>query len=404
MTHDPSDAGIPPGQAIFLPAFQLPVIGDIADPEGRPIFPSAQDLNWFRPDNPHWSYCAGLYSLGQSNLVGDGHEENMILQRDRNATLLIADSGGYQLGKNTFKRVAGKMSAEFLRSQEYDQIRMEMLAWMEAHADYGLIIDFPAWAIGEKGFIFTRFDDCLSETVRNAEFFRDHITGENTLRLLTVVQGRSIYEALAWYNRIKTIEAFPYAGWSFAGPVAYDPTIALRMILTLLREGRLSRDENWLHFLGQGSPAAIFVYNVIQQCLDEYIGQNIRLSYDISSPFLLAKYGKVYTHMAATKKGYSVQEEKFTRNIKNFSTVYRKKWCKWLGPFDDDIDYNDLVVTGTKHGVDTRSYSVLAHRNLNIYWQAMKSIVLSTELLADPKNRGSSVEIHSTLTRFGSCK
>ena len=133
--------------------------------------------------------------------------------------------------------VAGKMSPEFLRSQEYDQIRMEMLAWMEAYADYGLIIDFPAWAIGEKGFIFTEFDNCLSETVRNAEYFRDHLTGETLLRLPTVVQGRSIYEALAWYNRIKAIETFPYAGWSFAGPVAYNPTIALRMILTLIREG-----------------------------------------------------------------------------------------------------------------------------------------------------------------------
>lgn len=90
--------------------------------------------------------------------------------------------------------------------------------------------------------------------------------------------------------------------------------------------------------------------------------------------------------MAANKKGYSVQEAKFTGNIKNFSMVNRKKWCKWAGPFDDDIDYNDLVTLGTKHGVDTRSYTVFAHRNLNIYWQAMRSIVLTTQLLADNAN------------------
>ncbi len=387
MTHNPSEAGIPPGQAVFLPAFQLPVCSNISNPDARAMLPSSKDLNWYRPDNESWSYCAGLYSLGQSTLSLDADEERMITQRDRTRTLLIADSGGYQLGKGTFKR-APNITKRFLRENQYNVVRIDVLRWMEKHADYGLIIDFPVWAIGKPKYIFSEFDDCLKETIRNMEFFRDNLTGNSQLKLLSVIQGRSIYEALEWYRRVCNIDNFPYKGWSFAGPVASDPTITLRMILTLLRDGRLSEQESWLHFLGQGSLNAVFVYNIFQECLDEFIGKNIRISYDISSPFKLASVGKIYTHMEPAKSGYSMQEIKHSKNITSFKKVYRKKWCVWEGPFDADINYPDLHVEGTKHGLDTKSYAILGHRNVNIFNQAVNSTVLHTKSLREQGGQG----------------
>ncbi len=386
MTHDPSEAGIPPGQAVFLPAFQLPVCSNVGNPDARAMLPSSKDLNWYRPDNESWSYCAGLYSLGQSSLSLDAADERMITQRDRARTLLIADSGGYQLGKGTFKR-ALKITKEFLAEPKYDAIRLDVLRWMEAYADYGLIIDFPVWAIGKPKYIFSRFEDCLKETMRNMVFFRDNLTGNSQLKLLSVVQGRSIYEAMEWYRQVNKIDRFPYNGWSFAGPVASDPTISLRMILTLLGDGRLSEQENWLHFLGQGSLNAVFVYNIFQECLDEFIGKGIRISYDISSPFKLASVGKIYTHMEPAKSGYSMQEIKHSKNITSFKKVYRKKWCVWEGPFDADINYPDLHVEGSKHGLDTKSYAILGHRNVNIYNQAVNSISWHTKSLREIENR-----------------
>ena len=387
MTHDPSEAGIPPGQAIFLPAFQLPVTGNISDPRARAMFPGSKELNWFRPDNEHWKYCAGLYSLGQSSLDLDDPAEAMFTQRDRDRTLLIADSGGYQLGKNSFKQVKGRMSPEFLRDPEYDTIRQKVLTWMEAYADYGLIIDFPAWAIGKKNFIFTRYEDCLFETVRNMEFFRDRLTGHSPLKLLSVIQGRSIHEALAWYHRVKAVERFPYNGWSFAGPASGDPTITLMLILMLIKEGRLNETENWIHMLGKGSLNAIFVYNVFQECLDEFVNKGIRISYDMSSPFKLAKHGKMYTHMKSNDRGYAMQEMKWSKDIKSFRKIDRKKWCVWESPFDADLDnVGDVYRAGNKHGLDTKSYAFLGYRNVNIYCQAMNAITLQTKSLAEPEN------------------
>ncbi len=393
MTHNLSDViGINPGEAIFLPAFQLPTIGDISNPNSRAIFPSSELLNWFRPDNEHFRHCAGLYSLGQSSLAKNDPLERMITERDRERTLLIADSGGYQLGKNTFKALEGKMSIQFLQDLEYDEKRKLVLEWMEKYADYGMIIDFPAWAIGTEKFIFSEISNCLRETKRNMEFFRDHLTGNSPLKLLTVIQGRTIDEAMWWYKGVKNIPGFPYSGWSFAGPIVSDPTIGLRMILKLLKDDRLNEKEHWLHMLGRGSANSIFVFNIFQQCLDEFIGKGIRISYDVSTPFKeIGRHGKVYTHLEQSDDGYSMPLTKY-RELDSLTKLIARYpvHAKWSGPFDEDVVIDELEVEISekhKYGLDTKSSAYLAHRNLYLYCKALEIIVWNTKAIGSPDNR-----------------
>ena len=387
MTHDLSQViGVNPGEAIFLPAFQLPTIADISNPNARAIFPGSAELNWFDPTNEHFSHCAGLYSLGQSTLGLNNPAEGMITHRDRDHTLMVADSGGYQLGKNTFKAIEGKMSPEFLQSREYDDVRLKVLQWMEAYADYGMTIDFPAWAIDREEFIFNKFKQCLNESRRNMEFFRDNLSGRSKLKLLSVVQGRNITEALSWYESIKNIQNFTYSGWSFAGPIVWDPTMALRLILKMLKDNRLNENENWIHMLGRGSANAIFVFNVFQQCLDEYIGKGIRISFDVSTPFKEAgQHGKVYTHLQQTDGGYSMPLTKYN-DLDSLVKLVSKYPInvKWCGPFDEDVIINELEVEITekhKYGLDTKSVAYLAHRNLYLYYKALSILVWNTKSL-----------------------
>ena len=393
MTHDLSQViGVNPGEAIFLPALQLPVVGNVSNPDARAIFPGSAELNWYDPLNEHFRYCAGLYSLGQSSLRLDDSQETMVTQRDRERTLLIADSGGYQLGKNTFHAIKGEMSIPFLQSARYDEVRRRVLAWMEAYADYGMIIDFPAWAIGTDGFIFTDINDCLKETKRNMEFFRDNLTGLSPLKLLSVIQGRNISEALEWYESIKGIQQFPYSGWSFAGPIVWDTTITIRMILKMLKDGRLNENENWLHMLGRGSANAIFVFNILQQCLDEYIGKGIRISFDVSTPFQEAgRHGKVYTHLQETKNGYTMpfteysELDSLVKLVSKFPTS-----AKWCGPFDEDVVINELEVELSKqhpNKTDAKTSAYLAHRNLYLYCKALEIVVWNSKSLISPQNR-----------------
>ena len=394
MTHDLSQVvGINPGEAIFLPAFQLPVIGDLSndDPEARAFFPGSGLLNWYDPTNEHFAHCAGLYSLGQSSLDLDNRHETMITHRDRERTLLIADSGGYQLGKNTFKAIKGKMSPAFLKCAEYDTLRLSVLKWMEKYADYGMIIDFPAWAIGKEGFIFKSFKECLRETKRNMEFFRDHMSGTSDLKLLSVVQGRNIHEAWLWYESIRDVQDFPYAGWSFAGPVVSDSTITLRMILKLLSDGRLNKRENWLHMLGRGSAGSIFVFNVLQQCLDEYINKGIRISFDVSTPFKEAgQHGKVYTHLDKTDNGYSMPLTKYSELDSLIKLVSKFPVnVEWSGVFDNDVVIEEMEVPISdehQYGLDGKSGTYLAHRNLCLYHKAMEIITWNTKALEEKEN------------------
>ena len=399
MSHDPLDAGIARGQPVFLPAFQITTIGDISNPSTeRSMFPGAKELNWYDPDNEHWHYCVGLYSLGQSSLDLKDPNERILTQRDRSRTLLIADSGGYQLGHNTFKAIKEEVTPRFLQSEKYNDVRKSVLKWMEAYADYGLIIDFPAWAIGEPKFIFSEFKDCLRETRRNMEFFRDNLSGDTPLKLLSVIQGRDIWEAINWYDSVKNVKCFPYSGWSFAGPVVKDTTITIKMILLMLREGRVNQTENWIHLLGRGSPTAIFVFTILQQCLDEFIGQNIRISFDVSNPFLMGgRYAKTYKPIDMGRSGYTMPSVSYS-DIKSLIQVVRTcypnlerplRYWEWSGPFDAVCNENDLKVPVTlrnKYGIDTKTYAYYVHRNVYLFCRGMRIIIHNTQALSDSEN------------------
>ena len=103
MAHDLEQAGLNPRQAVFLPALQSMYMTSMVSERTRAVFPGSAELSWYRSDNEHWSYGATLYSLGQSTLKLDDDSERMVTGRDRARTLLIADSGGYQIGRSTFK-------------------------------------------------------------------------------------------------------------------------------------------------------------------------------------------------------------------------------------------------------------------------------------------------------------
>lgn len=380
MAHDVSDAGLNPSYPVFLPAFQKVTIKNIMDRTKHRDFPGSNELNWYRPDNDHWKHLAGLYSLGHSKLEKDDTAEALLTTRDRERTILIADSGGYQIGKGTFSKYKNQINREFLRSDGYNQMLKEILEWMERYADYSMIVDFPAWAVGEEGFILPNVDECLAETKYNCEFFRDNYDRNSAVRFLTVIQGTYYGEALKWYETIKAVKDFPNRGWSFAGPVAGNPTITLKMILTMWRDGRLSERENWIHLLGKGSLKAMFVYSVLQQCINEYLFKGAVLSYDVSSPFLMTSYGQLYSHAVSNSNGMSFQDILMKPSDFTLNKTRHKEWCVWKSPFADDIDLNEFFNEEKKHDLDMRSYTIAAHHNVWVTKKAADMINFQASL------------------------
>lgn len=241
----------------------------------------AQDseLNWYNPDNQKFNHPAALYSAGMAKLelTRSRLVEPMITNRDRSRTILIADSGGYQIGSGTFQG-SNAFSAD-IHGHGANDIRRKILTWSETFADYAMTLDFPAWAIDTPNYLFSKFGQCLDETFYNCSLIEKERT-PGKARFLNVIQGRSYDEALMWYNEVKV---FDFEGWSFAGPVASNPEITLKIILNMWRDGNISEDRNWIHILGRSSNAAVWCNNIFHRCIRRYICANAQISYDSSS-------------------------------------------------------------------------------------------------------------------------
>ncbi|CAK0753320.1 hypothetical protein CCP1ISM_40026 [Azospirillaceae bacterium] len=280
MAFRVEDIGHNPNYPLFTPAATSMYVRHCSEQKTA----NRDDLNWFNPDHPTFSHPAALYSAGYAYLdVRVSKErESMLMQRDRNRTILIADSGGYQIGNSTFPK--GEVFRTDIHGRTADKIRSKILAWSEAFADFSMTMDFPTWAIGGPTYIFKSFGDCLSETLYNCSFINENRISGKT-RFLNVIQGNNYLEAVKWYNEVK---AFDFEGWSFAGQVAANPDVTVKIILHLWRDGNISPNKSWIHILGRSSLPAVWANNIIHRCIRRHCYANAYTSYDSSSPVQFA--------------------------------------------------------------------------------------------------------------------
>ena len=64
-----------------------------------------EGMNFLNADAVYFTYKYGLYSAGhaQLNLEKTMVQDAMVQERDRNNTMILGDSGGYQVGKGVLK-------------------------------------------------------------------------------------------------------------------------------------------------------------------------------------------------------------------------------------------------------------------------------------------------------------
>ena len=124
----------------------------------------------------------------------------MIQQRDRNKTLILGDSGGYQIGK-------GVLKFDWLNFEgdSANKTRLDILRWLELTADWSMMLDVPTWAcdhIHAPKTGLTSFEDCLEKTRFNNKFFLENRNGKDT-KFLNVLQGGDWKTAEKWYEGVK---------------------------------------------------------------------------------------------------------------------------------------------------------------------------------------------------------
>jgi hypothetical protein len=277
-----------------------------------------EGMNFLNAEQGYFTYKYALYSAGhaQLDLQKSLEQESMIQQRDRTKTMILGDSGGYQIGK-------GILKFDWLNFEgpEANKVRQKILEWLEMTADWSMMLDVPTWAADHNNSHKTglkTFEDCLDKTKFNNKYFLDNRLGQT--KFLNVLQGNDWDTAEKWYNGVKefSLPNGPYKGreaegWAFGGVNMCKMDIALKRIMTL-RDDDLLENKNWIHFLGTAQLDWSCHLTLIQRQIRKHINEKITISFDCASPFIGTAHGLVYTNAQHLARRWGVVMDKAPDN------------------------------------------------------------------------------------------
>ena len=280
-----------------------------------------EGMNFLNPEQGYFYYKYGLYSAGhaQLDLQKSLVQESMIQDRDRSKTMILGDSGGYQIGK-------GVLKFDWLdfEGASANKTRQKILEWLELTADWSMMLDVPTWAcdrIHSPKTGLKTFEDCLEKTRFNNDYFLNNRLGQT--KWLNVLQGGDWDTAERWYEGVKECSdpKGKYAGreaegWAMGGANMCKMPITLRRLITLKFDGLLE-GKDWMHFLGTAQLDWACYLTLIQREIRQHVNENFTISFDCASPFIATAHGLVYTNAQHTNKRFSVIMDKApdTKNL-----------------------------------------------------------------------------------------
>ena len=290
-----------------------------------------EGLNWLNDKQGYFTYKWSLYSAGHADLDVNrvSPKEDMIRKRDRATSFVLGDSGGFQIGKTVWE--GDWKNPACPRAQKK---REQVLSWMDAYMDYGMILDIPAWvrrnpeAADKVG--ITSYQDAIDATCINNDYFMANRSGD--CKFLNVLQGEHHTDANVWYQAMKHYNDSaqherPFEGWAMGGQLMCSPTLALKMILKIRNDKLLEKGKHdWMHFLGTSKLEWALFLTDIQRAVRKYHNENFTISFDCASPFLATANGQIYTNNEYTDKQKwvyrmepSVDNKKYATDMRSFS-------------------------------------------------------------------------------------
>ena len=352
-----------------------------------------QGINFLKgPDESYYSYQYGLFSAGHAdrNLNKCDTRQPMIHKRDKEKTIIVGDSGGFQIATGVIK-----LDWKTVKGPEGDKLREEILRYLEHTADWSMTLDVPAFAalppFSEKTGL-TKFEDCLDVTEHNLHYFMEHRVPGAT-KFLNVLSGSNNENSKQWYEAVKVfsqpdiVEALGYSrdrtleGWAFAGCNMRQMKTTLQRLLNLRDDGLLA-DKDWIHFLGIGRLDWACYLTSIERQLKKHDNPNICVSFDAASPFVAAggyALSYDYTHFSADRLTYSMGKGIDDKNLKGCN--HRMPYG---GPINDRLTVGDICAMGpgdlNKHGKegktswDTTSYALVMAHNVYNHIHAVQEI------------------------------
>jgi hypothetical protein len=375
--------------AYFLPAtsgFYSTFIGkqrygNYVDPARIPpsLANGVESLNYLNPDKGAFYFDHCLYSAGHANLdlTKPDETEDMFRNRDRSTSWVLGDSGGFQIGKGVWEgewrdptgpevaamwaevnakgvelvpqlHPTGDPKTDKNGNPKYTKIdhpklyqarldaaqkkREQVLTWMDALMDYGMVLDIPAWVerspAGRKATGIESYQQAVNATRFNNEYFIKHRNGN--CKFLNVLQGETHDQAEDWYNQVKDFcdtkiygdKAFN--GWGMGGQNMCDIHLVLKRLVALRFDGLLEQGQHdWMHFLGTSKLEWAVLLTDIQRAVRKYHNPNFTISFDCASPFLATANGQIYINTETEDRTKWVYRMQASADDKKYATDTR---------------------------------------------------------------------------------
>jgi hypothetical protein len=368
----------------------------------------------------------------------------MFRNRDRSTSWVLGDSGGFQIGKGVWEGewndptgpvVAQRMAEAVAKGVElvpqlhptghpktdkngnpkYTKIdhvklyqakldaaqkkRSQVLTWMDALMDYGMVLDIPAWVgrspVGAKNSGVADYDQAVAATKYNNEYFIKHRTG--ACKFLNVLQGESHGQAEDWYQQMKdfcdpTKYERPFNGWAMGGQNMCDVDLVLRRLVALKFDGLLEKGhQDWMHFLGTSKLEWALLLTDIQRAIRKYHNENFTISFDCASPFLATANGQIYVQTEITNREKwlyrmlpSLDNKKYSQDTRLFQdvVVQDKHFTSFTtSPMMDGVEVKDICIYGPndvnkigkvgKTSWDSFTYAIMMGHNV---WLHLNSV------------------------------
>ena len=378
--------------AVYLPAMQYHYASAVKD--NKPIkgreFPTSikfTDLDFLNPNSKLWHYGYALYSAGQFSSARP--KACAVTNRDREKTIVLGDSGGFQIGQGTLKGTEhfkkAKTSSEICQMwRDSGDTRKRILNWLDAHSDYAMTIDMPLWA-RLPIFKHTPFHKCsvqelIDLSVDNLKYIKANTNGDT--KWLNVLQGTEANDSKLWWDAVKR---YRMGGWALAGGVGWRGGLENVLYYTLLMrdDNAFARGQDWLHVLGVSQPTWAVLLTAIQRAIRKHCkNPNMRVSYDSASPF-----------QAGGARQQVVRYPKFTKDFTTWTMsaheapvnpIYAKSGkdfhFPYASPLGDLLTLNHLSVRGgefQRGAYDSVSHHILTNHNV---WVYVRSFLEANEL------------------------
>lgn len=346
--------------AIYVPSLQSPYAqfalkanSDVRSGDLPASF-KVRDLDYLNPKSQLWHCGYTLYSSGQFDKA-QIRTPDMISERKRKHSVVIGDSGGYQLGSGAIrnsdeKRALNELALypkRFMTEWQNVGFRRRTLRWLETYTDYAMTLDMVLWGSKEHNAASTSplrnlsVDELIAISVDNLRFFSDHrglVSGSKT-KFLNVLQDIGNESGERWYNAVKN---FKFEGWAFGGSTKHLANL-LRWCHRLLKEKQLDHAE-WFHLLQNSPPVFSVIYTAVQRALSDAVGHEITISYDSSSPHQASgKNRAIYAMPTFTNdlSSWTMAAKRIEQNIQ-LALGQIKKPFPGPSPIADFFDLNSL--------------------------------------------------------------